>query len=87
MDNLEESKKCKGIKRAVVKSNITFENYKDVLFNRTSQMRKMNVFRSYGHEIYTEEVKKVALSGEDDKRIVLENRIRTLAYGHYSLRT
>ena len=87
MNNLEESKKCKGIKKTVVKNNINFENYKDVLFNRTSQMRKMNVFRSYGHEIYTEEVKKVALSGEDDKRIVLENRIRTLAYGHYSLRT
>ena len=85
MDNLEESKKCKGIKKAVVKSNITFENYKDVLFNRTSQMRKMNVIRSHKHEIYTEEVNKVALSGEDDKRIVLENRIRTLAYGHRNL--
>ena len=86
MDNLEESKKCKGIKKAVVKSNITFENYKDVLFNRTSQMRKMNVIRSYKHEIYTEEVNKVALSGEDDKRIVMEDRIRTLAYGHCKAR-
>ena len=53
MDDEEESKKCKGINKTVTKNNIVFENYKDVLFNRTSQMRKMNVIRSYKHEIYT----------------------------------
>ena len=62
MDDEEESKKCKGINKTVTKNNIVFENYKDVLFNQTSQMRKMNVIRSHKHEIYTEEVNKVALS-------------------------
>ena len=46
----------------------------------------MNVIRSHKHEIFTEEINKVALSGNDDKRIVLENRIHTLAYGHHSTR-
>jgi len=32
--------------------------------------------------IYTEEVNKVALSPDDDKRVILENGIHTLAYGH-----
>ena len=64
-------------------NDIAFGDYKDVLFNQTVQMRKMNVIRSYKHEIYTETVNKTALSGDDDKRIVLKDRIRTMAYGHF----
>ena len=83
MHSGEESKKCKGINKVVTKNDIAFKDYKDVLFNQTVQMRKMNVIRSYKHEIYTETVNKTALSGDDDKRIVSSDRIRTMAYGHY----
>ena len=83
MNDGVESKKCKGINKAVTKNDIAFKDYKDVLFNQTVQMRKMNVIRSYKHEIYTETVNKTALSGDDDKRIVGEDRIHTMAYGHY----
>ena len=34
--------------------------------------------------IYTEEINKVALSADDDKRIIMEDGISTLAYGHYN---
>ena len=81
----EESKKCKGINKVVTKNDIAFKDYKDVLFNQTVQMRKMNVIRSYGHEVYTETVNKTALSGDDDKRLVLLDRIRTMAYGHHDI--
>ena len=37
--------------------------------------------------MYTEEVNKVALSAEDDKKVIMEDGIHTLAYGHYSLKT
>ena len=37
------------------------------------------------HDMYTEEVNKVALSAEDDKRVIIEDGIHTKAYGHYSL--
>ena len=87
MDDGAEGKKCKGISKVVTKNDIAFEDYKDVLFNQTKQMRKMNVIRSHKHEIFTVEINKVALSGNDDKRIILEDRIQTLAYGHYSLRS
>ena len=46
----------------------------------------MNVIRSHKHEMYTQEVNKVALSAADDKRVVLENGIDTLAYAHYKLK-
>ena len=36
--------------------------------------------------MYTEEINKVALSAEDDKRVIMEDGIHTLAYGHYSLK-
>ena len=82
----EDHKKCKGIKQNVVKKTITHDDYKNCLFTKREQLRKMNVFRSYHHDIYTEQVNKVALSADDDKRVIMEDGIRTLAYGHYSLR-
>ena len=81
----EESKKCKGVKKSVIKKSITHEDYKTCLFTGKEQLRKMNVIRSYDHEIYTEEVNKVALSADDDKRYILEDGIHTLAWGHYKI--
>ena len=83
-----EEKRCKGIKSNVVKKETTFEDYKTCLLGNLTdekQMRTMNVIRSHRHEVYTEQVNKIALSTEDDKRVILEDRVHTLAYGHYSL--
>ena len=81
----EESRKCKGVKKSVVKKSITHEDYKTCLFTGKEQLRKMNVIRSRDHEIYTEEVNKVALSADDDKRYILEDGIYTLAWWHYKI--
>ena len=79
----EESKKCKGVKKSVVKKSIAHEDYKNCLFTGKEQLRKMNVIRSYRHEVYTEEVNKIALCPSDDKRHILEVQVHTLALGHY----
>ena len=81
----EESKKCKGVKKSVVKKSITHEDYKKCLTDRKPQLRKMNVIRSYKHNVFTEEVNKVALSANDDKRYILEDGINTLALEHYRI--
>ncbi|CAB4033996.1 Hypothetical predicted protein, partial [Paramuricea clavata] len=81
-----EEKKCKGVKKVVIKKEITFENYKEFLFSGEKQWRGMNVFRSRLHKIYTERVVKVALFANDDKRIIMEDGVHTLAIGHKSLR-
>jgi alpha-galactosidase/6-phospho-beta-glucosidase family protein len=81
---IDGHKKCKGIKKAVVKKEITHEDYKECLFGRKEQMRKMCVLRSHRHDIYSEEINKVALSADDDKRIIREDGIHTYAHGHYS---
>ena len=46
-----------------------------------------HVIRSHMHDMYTEEVNKVALSAEDDKRVIMEDGIHTKAYGHYRQKT
>ena len=82
----EESKKCKGIKKQVVAKSITHEDYKTCLRTGKEQLRKQNIIRSYEHEVYTEEVNKVALSAEDDKRYILSDGVHTLAWGHYKIK-
>jgi len=44
----------------------------------------MNIIRSRQHEIFTETVNKIALSANDDKRIILPDRINTHAWGYLS---
>ena len=81
----EENKKCKGVKKSVVKRSITHEDYEQCLFTGKEQLRGMNVIRSYKHEVYTERVNKVALCSDDDKRYILEDGINTLAWEHYKI--
>ena len=85
MDNGKEAKKCKGVKKVVVKNEITLEDYKKCLLTKEEQERSMNTFRSRKHNIHTESTTKTALSANDDKRIILENGINTLAIGHYKI--
>ena len=86
MDDGGESKKCKGVKKQVVATSITHEDYKTCLRTGKEQLRKQNILRSYEHEVYTEEVNKVALSAQDDKRYILNDGIHTLAWGHYKIK-
>jgi hypothetical protein len=76
------SKKLKGIKKAVMKKEISFEDYKNCLFNQKEYFHRQKVIRSHKHDIFTEEVKKKSLSWKDDKRYLLPNSTDTLAYGH-----
>ena len=80
-----KNKKCKGIKKCVVKKTLTFKDYKNCLFNSDMTYRSQLMFRSIKHEVHAIEVNKVALNGDDDKRISNRYRISTLAPGHKSL--
>ena len=46
-----------------------FENYKDSLFNDKIILKSQQRFKSDHHKVYTEEVNKIALSSNDDKRL------------------
>ena len=79
IEESNEVKKCKGIKKNVVKKGINFEDYVQCLFSGEKQMRNMKIIRSENHDIYSKEINKVALSADDNKRKVAEDKIHTLA--------
>ena len=81
MDDDSEHKKAKGVKRCVVKRRLMFENYKDSLFNNKTIMRSQLRFKSDHHNVYTEEVNKIALNSSDNKRLQTFYRITTYPYG------
>ena len=80
-----EDKKCKGIKKCVVKKILTFEDYKACFFNDSTEYRSQLMFRSAKHEVHTIEVNKVTLNRDDDKRISKKDGISTFARGHKDL--
>ncbi|KAF0703980.1 Uncharacterized protein FWK35_00030364 [Aphis craccivora] len=41
--------------------------------------------RSFNHQLVTIKTKKLTYNSYDDKRVVLQNKINTLAHGHYSI--
>ena len=58
-----------------------FENYKDSLFNDKILWKSQQRFKSHHHRVYTEEVNKIALSSNDDKRLQTFDKVTTYSYG------
>ena len=81
-----ELKKAKGVKKSVIKKELTIDDYKKIVEQGGLIFRKMNTFRSHLHDIYTEMRNKVALSHHDDKRFVIPNTTKTLPWGHSDIR-
>ena len=86
-DGYKEEMKCKGIKKAVVRKHITFDDYKRCLFGHITQLRSMDVLKSHKHNVFAETVNKVALSSNDHKKIIYNDGIHTHAHGHYRYNT
>ena len=76
-------KKCKGTKQTVVKKGITIEDYKDCIFNHETKNIMQTCFRTHKHEMFTEQINKIALSPKDDKRVILPLGIKTLPIDHW----
>ena len=80
-DNCEEDKKAKGTKKCVIKRRLKFCDYKDCLLNNEIILKSQQRFKSEKHDVYTEEVNKIALSSNDDKRFQTFHRIKSYPYG------
>ena len=81
MDDDSEKKKAKGIKKCVIKRRLMFENYKDSLFNNKTILKSQLKFKSDHHDVYTEEISKIALSSSDNKRLQTFDRVTTYPCG------
>ena len=81
-DEFIEMKKAKGIKKCVIKKMLKFEDNKKCLFGNEPMLKSQQKFKSENHEVYTENINKIALSSNDDKRTVASDRITSYPYGY-----
>ena len=74
-DVCKEDKRAKGTKKCVIKRVIKFNDYKDCLLNDKIVLKSQQRFKSERHDVYTENVNKIALSSNDDKRLPTFDKI------------
>ena len=58
-----------------------FENYKDSFFNNEIILKSQQRFKSDHNKVYIEEINKISLSSNDDKRLQTFDKITTYPYG------
>ena len=80
-DDCKEDKNAKGTKKCVIKRRLKVNDYKDCLLNNEIILNSQQRFKSERHDIYTEEVNKIALSSNDDKRLQTFDRVTSYPYG------
>ena len=81
-DNDKINKKAKGTKKCIKKKMFKFDDDKKCLLNDKVILKSQQRFISTKHDVCTENVNKIALSNDDDKRIVSSNRITSYPYGY-----
>ena len=81
-NNFIEMKKAKGTKKCVVNKMLRFNDYKKCLIDNGKVLKSQQRFKSENHEVYTENMNKIALSCDDGKRIVTSDRITSYPYGY-----
>ena len=69
MNDDSKHKKAKGTQKCIIKRGLMFKNYKDCLFNDKIILKSQQTFRSDYHRVCTEQINKIALSSNDDKRL------------------
>ena len=76
-----EHNKAKGTKKCVIKRRLMVKNYKDCLFNNKITLKPQQRFQRDHHNVYTEQINKIVLSSNDDKRLQTFDKITTYPYG------
>ena len=80
-DDCKEDKKAKGTKKCVIKRILKFYDYIYCLLNNEIILKSQQIFKSEKHDVYTEVVRKIALSSNDDKRLQTFNGVTSYTYG------
>ena len=81
-NDFTELKKAKGTKKCIINKMLNFNGDKNCLFDNGKVLRSQQRFKSENHSVYTENINKIALSCNDDKRIVAVDGISSYPYGY-----
>ena len=74
-DDGKEDKKAKGTKKCVIKRMIKFDDYKNCLLKDKVLLKSQQRFISKKHDVYTEDINKIVLGNDEDKRIAPSDKI------------
>lgn len=83
---ITKMKKAKGVKKYVLRNQITFNDYKNCIDKNLTIIKSQNTIRSKKHTLFSVRQEKIALSPYDDKRFICTNGVDTLPWGHYNIR-
>ena len=81
-DDCRADEKAKQTKKCVIKIMIIFNDYKNCLLNGEVVLKSQQRFKSKGHKVYTENINKIALRINDDKRLIASDKITSCPYGY-----
>ena len=81
-DDRKEDNKSKGTKKCLIKRMIKFDDYKKYLLNGEVILKSQQRIISKGHDVYTENINKIALSSNDDKRLIGPDKVTSYPYGY-----
>ena len=81
-DDGKEDKKAQGTKKCIIKKMINFNDYKKCLLNDEVIFKSQQRFISKKPDVYTENINKIALSNNDDKRILSSDKTTSYPYGY-----
>ena len=79
----KEKLTAKGVQKATVRDEINFDDYKNCLFNQRFFKHSNYRLQSKKHQISSIRLDKISLSPLDDKRYILDDGVKTYAFGHY----
>lgn len=77
---------AKGVPK-VAKKKIKHDEFRNVLLNSGTTMTTAKTIRTFNNKLFSVSISKRGLSSYDDKKYILNDKITTLSYGHYSLRS
>ena len=81
IDDSNSDKKAKGIKKCEIKQILKFNDYENCLLNNKILLKSQQRYKCYAHNVYTEGIIKISLSGNDDKILQNFDRIKFYPYG------
>ena len=80
-DNVE-LKKAKRTKKCIVNKMLNLNDYKNCLLHNRKVLRSQQRFKGENHSAYTENINKIALSCNDDRRFTATDGIESYPYGY-----
>ena len=81
-DDCKEDEKTKGTKKCLIKRMIKSNDYENCLLNGEVVLKSQQRFISKGHDVYTENINKIALSSNYDKRLIASDKVTSYPYGY-----